>query len=44
MCVFVLTEGLLSFLCQPPSLNTSRVLASKTARRIFADPAVSEAQ
>lgn len=30
-------------LFQPPSLNSSRLLASKTARRIFAEPAVSEA-
>lgn len=44
MCEFVLTDGLLSFLCQPPSLNTSRILASKTARRILADPVVSEAE
>lgn len=29
-------------LLQPPSLSSSRVLASKTSRRIFAEPEVSE--
>lgn len=39
-CLLV-SEDILSFVFQPPSLNTTRILASKTARKIFDEPAVS---
>lgn len=36
----MLTKDCFTF--QPPSLNGTRVLASKTARKIFSDSTVSE--
>ena len=35
-------NDLRSFIFQPPSLNTTRILASKTARKIFDDASVSD--
>lgn len=42
--LILVSDEFLSFLFQPPSLNTTRILASKTARKIFDEPAVSESK